>query len=67
MIADLKFERVGCCGEYLNASVALDDGSNAIVTDNEDGTYTVAVFKDGMLVGGLHRAIDAAGVESLLF
>lgn len=66
-IADLEFKRVGCCGEYLNAQVALASGELAVVTDHEDGTYTVCLTINGVLVGGgIKRILDVAAVESLL-
>lgn len=64
-IIDIEFKRAGCCGEYLNAQVDLNGGKSAVITDNKDGTYTVAIMVGGLL-NEIHRGIDAASAEALL-
>lgn len=57
--SELTYTPVGCCNEYLRAVADLGDGTQAIVTDNRDGTYTVVKIRDGLMVQGSNKTIAA--------
>lgn len=57
--SELDFKPVGCCNEYLRAVVDVENGMQAIVTDNRDGTYAVVRMRGGLMVAGSAKTIIA--------
>lgn len=57
--ADIKYVVTGCCNENLRAVVDVENGMQAIVTDNRDGTYAVVRMRGGLMVAGSAKTIIA--------
>ena len=55
----LDFKPVGCCNEYLRAVIDVENGAQAIVSDNGDGSYGVVRVRDGLMVAGSAKTIGA--------
>ena len=56
---ELEFAVMGCCNEHRRAVVDVEDGAQAIVTDNGDGSYGVVRIRDGLMVAGSAKTIGA--------
>lgn len=56
---ELEYVVMGCCNEHRRAVVNVEDGTQAIVTDNGDGTYAVVRLRDGRMVAGSEKTIGA--------
>ena len=57
--AELEFTLTGCCNEHRRAVVNVEDGTQAIVSDNGDGSYGVVRVRDGLMVAGSAKTIGA--------